>query len=225
MVGHDWGSIVAWNSVLLHPDRFTALIAMSVPYGGRALRSPMEGWNETFGDNFFYILYHNEPGGEAEREYDNDPRGLISRLYLSPRSPREAPTITDPKRSAGGWIGRLGAPKSLPDWLTQEDLDYVVDQFEMAGFRGGVNYYRNFHRNWEITEHLQDVKVKVPTLFVAGERDSVIAGATQDALARSMGRAVEDLRGVILIPEIGHWVQQEAPSETNSAILDFLEGL
>jgi len=225
MVGHDWGSIVAWNSVLLHPDRFTALIAMSVPYGGRALRSPMEGWNETFGDNFFYILYHNEPGGVAEGEYDSDPRGLISRLYLSPRSPREAPTITDPKRSAGGWIGRLGAPKSLPDWLTQEDLDYVVDQFEMAGFRGGVNYYRNFHRNWEITEHLQDVKVKVPTLFVAGERDSVIAGATQDALARSMGRAVEDLRGVILIPEIGHWVQQEAPSETNSAILDFLEGL
>ena len=225
MVGHDWGSIVAWNSVLLHPDRFTALIAMSVPYGGRALRSPMEGWNETFGDNFFYILYHNEPGGEAEREYDNDPRGLISRLYLSPRSPREAPTITDPKRSAGGWIGRLGAPKSLPDWLTQEDLDYVVDQFEMAGFRGGVNYYRNFHRNWEITEHLQDVKVKVPTLFVAGERDSVIAGATQDALARSMSRVVEDLRGVILIPEIGHWVQQEAPSETNSAILNFLEGL
>jgi len=40
-----------------------------------------------------------------------------------------------------------------------------------------------------------------------------------------MSRAVEDLRGVILIPEIGHWVQQEAPSETNSAILNFLEGL
>jgi len=225
MVGHDWGSIVAWNSVLLHPDRFTALIAMSVPYGGRALRSPMDGWTETFGDNFFYILYHNEPGGVAEGEYDSDPRGLISSLYLSPGSPREAPTITDPKRSAGGWIGRLGAPKSLPDWLTQEDLDYVVDQFEMAGFRGGVNYYRNFHRNWEITEHLQDVKVKVPTLFVAGERDSVIAGATQDALARSMGRAVEDLRGVILIPEIGHWVQQEAPEETNQALLDFLNSV
>ena len=72
---------------------------------------------------------------------------------------------------------------------------------------------------------MQDVKVKVPTLFVAGERDSVIAGATQDALARSMGRAVEDLRGVILIPEIGHWVQQEAPEETNQAILDFLKSV
>ena len=150
---------------------------------------------------------------------------MISRLYLSPGSPREAPTITDPKRSAGGWIGRLGAATGLPAWLSQEDLDYVVGQFEMAGFRGGVNYYRNFHRNWEITEHLDDVKVEIPTLFIAGERDVVIAGATQEALTDSMGRVVNDLRGVILIPEIGHWVQQEAAEETNAAMLEFLEGL
>ncbi|MDP6415639.1 MAG: alpha/beta hydrolase, partial [Gammaproteobacteria bacterium] len=148
-----------------------------------------------------------------------------SRLYLSPRSPREAPVITDPKRSAGGWIGRLGAPTGLPDWLTQEDLDYVVGQFEMAGFRGGVNYYRNFHRNWEITENLEGVRVTVPTLFVAGEGDVVIAGATQEALDNSMSRVADDLWGVVLIPDIGHWVQQEAPQETNAAMLEFLESL
>ena len=225
MVGHDWGSIVAWNSVLLHPDRFTALIAMSVPYGGRAQRSPLESWQDTFDDNFFYILYHNESGGVAEAEYDNDPRGLLSRLYLSPRSPREAPMITDPKRSAGGWIGRLGAPKGLPDWLGADDLDYFVTQFEHAGFRGGVNYYRNFHRNWEITEHLMSAKVAVPTLFIAGERDIVIAGATAEALTNSMNRVVDDLRAVVLLPEIGHWVQQEAPEETNAAMLEFLQSL
>lgn len=70
MVGHDWGSIVAWNTVLLHPERFTALIAMSVPYGGRAKQSPLESWKAAFGDNFYYILYHNESGGVAEAEYD-----------------------------------------------------------------------------------------------------------------------------------------------------------
>ncbi|MDA1372863.1 MAG: alpha/beta hydrolase [Proteobacteria bacterium] len=225
MVGHDWGSLVAWNTVLMYPDRFSALIAMSVPYGGRAAQSPLASWKAAFGDNFYYILYHNEAGGVAEAEYDSDPRGLISRLYLSPQSPREAPTITDPKRSAGGWIGRLGAPIGLPDWLTQQDLDYVVGQFEMAGFRGGVNYYRNFHRNWEITEHLDGVKVAVPTLFIAGERDVVIAGASKEALTNSMSRVVDDLRGVILIPEIGHWVQQEAPEATNAAMLEFLGGL
>lgn len=221
MVGHDWGSIVAWNSVLMHPDRFSALIAMSVPYGGRAPQSPMVGWHETFGDNFYYILYHNEEGGVAEAEYDGDPRGLLSRLYLSPTSPREAPAIADPARSAGGWIGRLGAPIGLPDWLTQVDLDYVVDQFVSAGFRGGVNYYRNFQRNWEITEDIID-NIEVPTLFIAGERDVVIAGANEGQLTGAMSRVAKDFRGAVLIPAIGHWVQQEAPEETNQAMSDFL---
>ncbi len=225
MVGHDWGSIVAWNSVLMHPERFDALIAMSVPYGGRGPQSPMAGWRAAFGDNFYYILYHNEPGGVAEAEYDSDPRGLLSRLYLSPLSPREAPEITDPLRSAGGWIPRLGAPTGLPDWLSQEDLDYVVGQFEMAGFRGGVNYYRNFHRNWEITEHLTDVKIDIPTLFIAGSMDVVIGGANKEQLTASMSRVATDLRDVVLIPNIGHWVQQEAPAETNAAMLEFLQSL
>ena len=222
LVGHDWGAIVAWTTVLLHPSRFTALIAMSVPYGGRVAQSPMESWQEAFGENFFYILYHNEPGGIAEAEYDADPRGLISRLYLSPNSPRVQPAITDPLRSAGGWIGRLGAPMGLPDWLLQEDLDYVVSQFENSGFRGGMNYYRNFHRNWEITEHLQGAKIKIPVLFIAGSRDMVIAGAEKESLTATISRATEDLRDVVLIPEIGHWVQQEAQDEVNQAISDFL---
>jgi pimeloyl-ACP methyl ester carboxylesterase len=195
---------------------------MSVPYGGRVAQSPMESWQEAFGENFFYILYHNEPGGIAEAEYDADPRGLISRLYLSPNSPRVQPAITDPLRSAGGWIGRLGAPMGLPDWLLQEDLDYVVSQFENSGFRGGMNYYRNFHRNWEITEHLQGAKIKIPVLFIAGSRDMVIAGAEKESLTATISRATEDLRDVVLIPEIGHWVQQEAPDEVNQAISDFL---
>lgn len=225
LVGHDWGAIVAWSTVLLHPSRFTALIAMSVPYGGRVEQSPMESWREAFGENFFYILYHNEPGGVAEADYDADPRGLISRLYLSPDSPREPPAITDSHRSAGGWIGRLGAAKGLPDWLRQEDLDYVVSQFENAGFRGGMNYYRNFHRNWEITEHLQGATIKIPVLFIAGSRDSVIAGADEERLTATISRATEDLRDVVLIPDIGHWVQQEAPEETNAAMMEFLNGL
>lgn len=225
MVGHDWGAIVAWHAVVRHPERFDGLVAMSVPYGGTAPRSPMAGWREASGDNFFYILYHNEPDGVAEAEYDSDPRGLISRLYLSPNSPREAPTITDPLRSAGGWIGRLGAPLGLPDWLTREDLDYVVGQFERAGFRGGINYYRNFQRNWEISLEYASDRVIVPTVFIAGAEDMVIGGATAAQLTASMSRVTDDLRGVVLIPEIGHWVQQEAPAQTNAALLEFLGGL
>lgn len=222
MVGHDWGAIVAWQTVQFYPNRFDGLIAMSVPFAGRQERSPMVEWRETFGDNFYYILYHNEPNGVAEREYDSNPRELLSRLYLSPRSPRESPAITDPRASAGGWIGRLGAPKSLPSWLSAFDLNYFVGEFERAGFRGGVNYYRNFHRNWELTESLKNAHIGTPTLFIAGERDVVIGGASEARLQGAMSRVVNDLRGVILVPEVGHWVQQEAPDVVNQAMSDFL---
>ena len=146
-------------------------------------------------------------------------------MYLSPDSPREDPTVRDPKRVAGGWIPRLGAPKGLPAWLSQEDLDYYVKQFEHSGFRGGVNYYRNIERNWEVTAHLTNAVIEVPTLFLAGERDMVIAGASAANLRSRIGQVATDLRDVVVVPGIGHWVQQEAPDETNRALLDFLDHL
>lgn len=225
IIGHDWGAIVAANTVLLHPDRFNSLVLMSVPYGGRGPQSPFDAMKSRFGDNFFYILYHNEAGGVAEAEYDSDPEGLLSRLYLSPDSPRELPTVTDPLRTAGGWIPRLGAAKGLPAWLKQEELDYYVAQFKASGFRGGVNYYRNFHRNWEITEHLTGVTIDVPTLFIAGEKDVVIGGATKSMLTAMMSSAITDLKDVVIVPKVGHWIQQEDAEATNTAVLKFLNNL
>ena len=224
LVGHDWGAIVVWNSKLLHPDRFTAVVAMSVPYSGRGKQSVVQTLRQAMGDNFYYILYFQEPG-VAEKEFDADPRGILSRLYLSPGSPRQPPQVTDPKRAAGGWIPRLGAPLGLPDWLTQADLDYYVAEFTQAGFRGGINYYRNFHRNWESTPQLADARITAPALFLAGERDVVIRGATKEQLLTAMKQAVPDLRDVKLLPGIGHWVQQENPRDTNAATIEFLQSV
>jgi epoxide hydrolase A/B len=224
LVGHDWGAIVVWNSMLLHPDRFTAVVAMSVPYSGHGQQSIVQTLRQTMGDNFYYILYFQEPG-VAEQEFDADPRGILSRLYLSPTSPRQPPQVTDPKRAAGGWIPRLGAPLGLPDWLTQADLDYYVAEFTQAGFRGGINYYRNFHRNWESTPQLADARITAPALFLAGERDVVIRGATKEQLLAAMKQAVPGLRDVKLLPGIGHWVQQENPRDTNAATIEFLQSV
>ena len=224
LVGHDWGSAVAWYCLLLHPDRFRGLVAMSVPYRGRAPESPIESLKRAYGQNFFYMLYFQEPG-VAEKEFDADPRGLLSRLYASPDTPREAPTVTDPRRAAGGMIPRIGAPKSPSSWFTQVDLDYYVGEFQQAGFRGGINYYRNIHRNWETTPQLANARNAQPVLFLAGEKDLVIRGATAEQLQAAMQPFARDLRGVTLYPGVGHWVQQEQPGAVNEAVLAYLRSL
>jgi pimeloyl-ACP methyl ester carboxylesterase len=110
----------------------------------------------------------------------------------------------------------------LPAWLRQQDLDYVVGEFQRAGFRGGVNYYRNFQRNWELTEGIGADTITMPTLFIAGSEDMVIAHASAERLGGAMSKIASDFRGGKLFPGIGHWVQQEAPEATNAALIEFL---
>lgn len=224
MVGHDWGSPVASHTVVSYPERFNSLVLLSVPYGPRSPVAPYDAMKQRFGDNFFYMLYHNEPG-VAEAEYDANAREFLFSIYQSPTSPRHPPKVTDPKRSAGGWLPRLGTPLGLPEWLSQADLDYVVGQFERSGFKGGVNYYRNFNQNWEASANIKDPVVRVPMMFMAGTEDLVIAGATAKQLEARMSTTVENLVHLELLPGIGHWIQQEAPAATNAAMLKFYNSL
>ena len=175
VVGHDWGAIVAWQCALLRPDRFRAVAALSVPYGGRAPMSPLAAMRMRFGENFFY-------GRERPRRSSTPRRGRSCVASSARRGAAgrggaevaEPPTITDPLASAGGWIGRMPEPKALPAWLSERDLDHYVGEFERAGFRGGINFYRNFERNWEITPQLDGAKMQQPALFIAGAQDAVI---------------------------------------------------
>jgi pimeloyl-ACP methyl ester carboxylesterase len=223
IVGHDWGSVVAWQAALMHPQRFRAVAAMSVPHFGRPPAAPTQIWKQRHGDNFYYILYHQQPG-TAEAEYDADPEGLLRMLYASPDTPRAAPTITDPHRNSGGWIGRWGQPLKLPDWMSESELAVYVDEFRAAGFRGGLNWYRNFDRNWALMEGLDPV-VRVPALFIVGDRDLVIAGMDQEMLEKRMRPLVPDLHPIVWLEGAGHWIQQERSTECNQALLEFLAQL
>lgn len=223
IAGHDWGAVVAWHAALLRPDLFRAVAALSVPYFGPPPAAPTDIWKKRYGDEFFYILYHQEPG-VAEAEYDDNPEGLLRMLYASPDSPRDKPSITSSRRAAGGFIGRWGRPLELPGWLSREDLQVYVDAFRQSGFRGGINWYRNFDRNWRLLKD-RDPVIKVPALYVVGSADLVIAGMTRDDVVQRMAPVVPQLRHVEWIEGAGHWVQQERPGVCNRALIEFLDGL
>ena len=65
----------------------------------------------------------------------------------------------------------------------------------------------------------------VPALYVAGDRDLVVAFRGMDQLIPNLARFVPNLRTTIMLPGCGHWTQQKRPREVNVAMLDFLRGL
>jgi epoxide hydrolase A/B len=117
------------------------------------------------------------------------------------------------------------SPRSLPLWLTEADIDFYAGEFTRTGFRGGLNYYRNIDRNWELLAPFTGARVTVPALYVAGDRDVVVAFPGMDQAIANLAKFVPQFRGTIMLPGCGHWTQQERPAEVNAAIIDFLRHL
>ena len=152
--------------------------------------------------SLFYQLYFQEPG-VAEAEFERDPRATIRRLLYSAsgdvprRNPVDAPGDAAPGMVPrdGGFLTRMIDPPTLPPWLTEGDVDFYAGEFARTGFRGGLNWYRNIDRNWELTAPFAGLKVTVPALYVAGDRDLVVGFTGIEKLIASLKQHVADLRG------------------------------
>jgi pimeloyl-ACP methyl ester carboxylesterase len=220
-IGHDWGAPVVWHAPLLHPDRVTAVAALSVPVLPRAQVPPTQAFREIFGENFFYMLYFQEPG-VADAELGGDPARTIRRMIGGLRPPSDASAAM---RMAApgpeGFIDRLPEPDGLPDWISQDELDHYISEFSRTGFTGGLNWYRNFDRNWETTPQLDGAKISVPCLFMAGTADPVLSFTRRDRTSEVITGPYRE----VLIEGAGHWLQQERPDEVNANLLEFLKGL
>jgi pimeloyl-ACP methyl ester carboxylesterase len=222
VVGHDWGAPVAWNMALLHPERVRAVVGMSVPHAGRPPSSPLARFKELFKNTFFYMLYFQEPG-VAEAELEADVRRSLRMFYYSASGDAKPGSAFSPRDKSAKLLDTMADTETLPAWLTEADLDYFTAQFEQSGFRGPLNWYRNFDRTWERTAEIADKKIEQPALFIAGDRDPVLAWSRRQL--ERLPEIAPKLRASILLPGCGHWVQQERPAEVNSALLSFLEQL
>lgn len=216
--GHDWGGIVTWQLPLMHPGRVAGIIGLNTPFMRRAPIDPIAGMRAVFGEDM-YIVWFQKPGlADAALGADVD---KTMRFFM--RKPAAVEQAVAPPE--GGSTFAFGA--ALAAWdksdtanqlLSPDELAAFVESFEATGFTGGINWYRNFTRNWEASADLPTRIDGIPCFMIMAEKDVVLS----PAMADGMEDVISDLEKA-LVKESGHWTQQEKPEEVNRLILGWMD--
>ncbi|KAL6865138.1 hypothetical protein ACP4OV_016289 [Aristida adscensionis] len=211
VAAHDWGAHTAWRLCLFRPDRVRALVAFSVAYTPPgAATKPVDGYRALFGDYYICRI-------QIEEEFARLGTELVMRKFLSYRTPGP---LFIPK---SGW----GSPNDvvpLPDWLTEDDIKYYVSKFEKTGFTGGLNYYRAMNKTWELTSPWTGAEIKVPVKFIIGDLDLTyhIPGIQDFIHKGGFKKFVPLLDDVVVMKDVGHFINQEKPNEVSEHIISFI---
>jgi len=215
--GHDWGGIIVWQMPLMHPDRCAGVIGLNTPFMRRAPIDPIAGMRAVMGEEM-YIVWFQKPG-EADAalasDVDKTMRFFMRRpgaMAAASAAPGERPTF-----AFGPALQAWDKSDTAFQLLSPEELKVFVDAFERTGFTGGINWYRNFTRNWERSADLPTRIDGLPCLMIMAENDAVLSPAMADGMEEVIG----DLEKV-LVKGSGHWTQQEKPEEVNRLILDWM---
>ncbi|HLI64997.1 MAG TPA: alpha/beta hydrolase [Caulobacteraceae bacterium] len=223
-VGHDWGGIVVWQMPLRHAARTAGVIGLNTPFMARGPMDPIAIMRQRLGEEM-YIVHFQRPG-EADAVLDADPAKAMNFFLRRPLPGQVESAGLATERKAGdppafALINILKGYDPTFDprekFLTDDELAVFVETFRRTGFTGGINWYRNFTRNWERSAGIAD-KVAVPSLMIMAEKDAVLPPSSADG----MEAYCTDLEKT-LIKDSGHWTQQEKPDAVNAAMIDWLD--
>ncbi len=217
-VGHDWGGFVAWSMPLLHPDRVLGVIGVNTPFMPRAPMDPIALMRAAYGEDM-YIVFFQKPGvadavlgrdvGKTLRFFYRKSGMTIEEFDKRPPEERTLAFARALETDEAAWPGETV--------LTLDEFTIYNEAFTRTGFTGGINWYRNFTRNWQTTEGIAQ-KVTVPCLMVMAANDIVL----RPSLADGMETFVPDLEKH-LIKDCGHWTQAEKPDELNRVMTSWLK--
>lgn len=162
VIGHDWGSIIAYAAALSHPERVSHVVSLNVPYLGLVSGFPPTSViADKFSDRLGYVLGFIDPG-VSEAAFGRDPESWLNRVY-----------------SGVAADGRF---------MTDEEEKTYVDSLSASGLTGLFNLYRNIDRNLVDFAELDRTPLTQPTLLVTVDLDPVLPAE----MAGPMAALVED---------------------------------
>lgn len=252
LVGHDWGATTAWTAAWLYPECFHGIVGISnafdgcnvsaLPFDPENRKSASQVWEEWGNEERMYYQEYFTNVDLAESEMMSDARswlfnaywgwsGLpklpavlegIDRLNMTDAQIRDVlrqTSIFKNRAKPNNPVVKLNVP--APEWLSEEDMDYLGDQYNASGFYGGLNYYKAMDLDWELLRYKEDVRITIPCMYIGGDRDWVVLWS-RDALKKLPERC-DDLRGMTILKDTGHWQEIERHDEVSAEILRFLK--
>ncbi|MCZ7575801.1 MAG: alpha/beta hydrolase [Dehalococcoidia bacterium] len=207
VIGHDWGAPVAWHTALRHPGRVRAVGSLSVPHSRRAPGPPLALMRAAAGPEYIHYIDYFQQEGLAEAEFEAGVRASLLGFMWSISGDAPPGERFSRFRVVHGSSTRSRCRGPCPPGFRTTTSRCMRMLFSASGFRGGLNWYRNVDRNWEITSDLAGAVVAQPALFVTGSRDP----ARNPGAIERLAECVPDLREFEVLPGCGHWTQQERP--------------
>jgi len=224
-VGHDWGGFVVWQMPLRHLDRVAGVVGVNTPHWDRSPADPIELFRKRFGDSM-YIVQFQDPARGADKIFNGRVEQTFDAFMRKPLPRKEQAPGEPPVAGLGASPGtNLAFPQMVAAYdarhdprtpiLSPEEKQVFVDTFTRTGFTGGINWYRNFSRNWQRSAGI-DHAVKVPSLMIMAENDAVLPPSATEG----MEKLVPDLEKY-LVKDSGHWTQQEKPEEVSAKLIEW----
>ena len=221
IVGHDWGAYHSQLAALMRPDRFRALVSISIPFAPRGDVDPWQFLRDHGLGDSYYAFDFTEP--DAEDQFADAKKAIPSILYWLSASPEPALRWNplDPELHM-----LRPTPVDVPAWADRDYVRHTIDAFQRTGFRGGLNYYTAFPKTFELMAAYKDAVIRQPSLYIWGAADGLSQmlhpeTPTLEALRLAQPNLVNQVR----LENVGHWVQNEAPDQVNDALTAFLASL
>ncbi|WUI01817.1 alpha/beta hydrolase [Spirillospora sp. NBC_00431] len=209
VIGHDWGAFAAYGAAAFAPGRWRGAVAMSVP--------PISVMTGAFFEyeqlkRSFYMFVFQTPLAEAVLG-----RAFIEGLWRDWSPP--------------GPGGRAQGDDLAPDTGHAEAIDHVMECLATPGnVAAALGYYRAL---FDPSRHSDRYAAEQKAISVIGEVPVLyLHGSADGCLGADVVAPDGDLSGVLaalppgsradLVPDAGHFLQLDRPTDVNDRILGWL---
>lgn len=216
---HDWGCAIAYRFALEYPSFVTHLFTCAVPYLPTSENYvPLETVVKFLPSLGYQLQFGSKEGLiESHTQDKTGIRNFLNALYGG-RTADGKGAMTPENGADLELMPTLGRSPLI----SEDELNYYVEEYSRHGLHAPCNYYRNRQANFEADRPLLAIengtKIKCPTLFVRALGDTIVT----DELANKMGANVPELTAKNV--DASHWLLWQKPEEVNGIISEWMQG-